>query len=467
MAYLDIIIIISYFLITILVGLYSGRNVSNIRDFAVGNKGFSTLVIMMTITATWLDAEAVLVTTTEIYKATLIYTLICASVVISQLLIGYVFAPRMEKILHFMTIGEIIGDMYGKWSRVITGFAGGMLSVGYVASQVKAISIIFTYFFGMDTVFGTIISSLIIVIYSSFGGIKSVTFTDVVQFATLVITIPLICNIGLSEVGGFSELMRQIPSEKLTIFPTDGTFAKYFFYVIILAIPLFSPPIMQRMLLAKNIKQIQDSFLLSAIFNIPFFATVCVIGLTAYVLFPDVADPNEVFLIFTNNLMPVGLKGLAVAGLLAVIMSSADSFMNTAGLSFSHDMLKPIYGDRLSDKHELFATKLITLLVGIGAIYLSFKYDTILELLLLTFNFWGPVVTMPLVFGVFGVKASSKSFYGAAISGSLMVFIWRSYIADIAGDVDSLLPSLFASSLGFWVIKIIEDAKIKNVTVKN
>lgn len=86
---------------------------------------------------------------------------------------------------------------------------------------------------------------------------------------------------------------------------------------------------MQRMLMARNKQQIANMFYTGIAFEPPFRLTILLIGLAAVVSYPGISA-SEALPHVVHKLLPVGVKGLAVIGLLAVIMSTADSFLNSA-----------------------------------------------------------------------------------------------------------------------------------------
>lgn len=214
----------------------------------------------------------------------------------------------------------------------------------------------------------------------------------------------------------------------------------------------------QRMIMASDALQSKKAYWLSALIAIPFFFIVALAGMAVNILNPEI-DGNNVFLFLINEFMPSGFKGFAVAGLIAVIMSTADSFMNTAAISFSHDFLKTIKRDNLSNSQELQITKAITLLVGVIACITAMQFDSLIDMMLYSYLLWGAVISVPLIAGLFDIKASRYAFYLNMISGISTAIIWTVLDLSEIYYLHSILPALLANLLTFSGCMLVEKLR--------
>ena len=108
------------------------------------------------------------------------------------LIIGLIIGPRMGKFLDHVSVLDILGSYYGSNVQAIAGISAVLTNVGYIAIQFKAISKITETLFGYTGPEITIVIVILIILYSTSGGVKSVTFTDVVQFFTFGTLLPLL-----------------------------------------------------------------------------------------------------------------------------------------------------------------------------------------------------------------------------------------------------------------------------------
>lgn len=111
------------------------------------------------------------------------------------------------------------------------------------------------------------------------------------------------------------------------------------------SIEMIDPAIMQRMLMGKRGSQLRNQFLAVAGCDFAFRLVIMFIGLAGLVVYPGI-EAKQVLPHIIEELLPLGLKGLAIAGCLAVTISTADSYLHVAGLSLAHDLLRPLLGPK-------------------------------------------------------------------------------------------------------------------------
>jgi Na+/proline symporter len=111
---IDAAIIIVFLVINLVVGIYSGKNIKTIKEYAVGNRNFSTATIAATIIATWISGSDFAVAISETYKEGLWYLVAGAGDIFALLIIAHIFGPRMKEFFGDLSVAESMGNMYGK-----------------------------------------------------------------------------------------------------------------------------------------------------------------------------------------------------------------------------------------------------------------------------------------------------------------------------------------------------------------
>jgi Na+/proline symporter len=124
--------------------------------------------------------------------------------------------------------------------------------------------------------------------------------------------------------------------------------------------------------MAKNIAQVRKSFSLAALFCLFIGATGCFIGITILAHNPNLNSDTLVTYVIDNYSYP-GLKGLTLIGIMAMIMSSADSYINSAAVIFAHDLIKP-------SKNTLHLSRIFSIFVGISATILALSANNLYDL---------------------------------------------------------------------------------------
>ena len=422
---IDLSIVILYLIITLVVGIFAGRNVKTMRDFSISSKVFPTSVLVSTIFATWMGADDLIGLSERVYSVGLSFLVITLGLSLSFLFQAYVVAPKIIRgFPNKISIGEIMGDLYGKPGQVTSGIANILFSVGFIAMQVKAIGFVCNLFFDVSELSGIIIGSLIIVAYSSFGGIKSVVLTDVLQFGILIIGIPLMASVALEKVGGLEYLMRNLPPRYTELTSYNGSFGLFLAYFVFCLCPYFSPMIIQRILMSKDEKQATQSFVISAILYVPFYVVVALIALCAVLMFPGI-DSNDAFLSVLNYSLPSVVKGIAISGVLAIIMSTADSLLNAATIAATRDVCAVLWPNKLNDKTELTLSRVITVVFGFASIFIATRFSNMIEFGLFFSNFWTPAVVAPIFLYLFNLKSDVKTYLISVAVGFIFIVIFR------------------------------------------
>ena len=104
---------------TLVVGLSHGRKVKTIKEYAIGNRDFSTGAIVATLVATWISGSTFFIALSKTYSSGLYYVFASSGMAFSFLLTAFVFVPRMGKLLGKTSIAEVMGDWYGKHDLAI------------------------------------------------------------------------------------------------------------------------------------------------------------------------------------------------------------------------------------------------------------------------------------------------------------------------------------------------------------
>ncbi len=275
--------------------------------------------------------------------------------------------------------------------------------------------------------------------------------------------IPIIAYVIVNQVGGIDQIFHQIPAEKLRIV-SHQKFSYYMFLAVSWTIfPIFmvDPAIVQRMLMAKHPRQLRDQYLVSAVMKTIFRILFILIGLGGFILYSDVGA-NNVVLHAIRELLPVGIKGFAMAGFFALIMSTTDSYLHVAGVTLVHDVVKPLLDIKNITINEKKWAQGFTLLLGLISIGIGLSTTNLFGLLLDALESTAPFLMFPLVSGIMGLKTDKRSFFGA-LGITFVVFCiaklllpsmymrWTLPISVIA-NVISFLSIHFVTHKGFAII---------------
>ena len=422
MTIIDVLLIVLYLSAVIIIGYKSGRNFKTMKDFSSAEEKLPTISLVATIFATWIGGDDIL-GTGEFCQIGITFLVINLAQIFYALGHSYIYVPKiLKEFSDKISVGEIMEELYGKPGQIVTGMAAITQSVGYLAAQICCLGYVYAFFFGTSHFWGTVIGSAIIILYSSYGGIRSVISTDVLHFGILTVAIPIMANVVLFQTGGIETLIEKLPSRYLEFFPEGEYFWSCVALFLICAFPRFSPDIAQRTLITKDINQTQKSFMIAGSLFLPFYGALSIIASCAVVSNLN-CEPNMVFFTVLDKSLPPILKGFAIIGVLSVIMSTADSQMNVASISLVKDILLPVCPE-LDDKKQLISARIGTVIIGAYSVFTANYISRITEFWIWGARFWMPLVTAPLLLFILGgVRTTLGQYIISIFLGTTAVII--------------------------------------------
>lgn len=424
----DIVIFLGFIVANVLFGLASSRGIKTIKEYAVGSRNFSTTTIVATIVATWVSGEFFFTIVSESYSKGLNFIWVAVlGDFLCVFLVGAFFAPRMGEFLGKLSIAEAMGSLFGNRVRIVTAVASFIGVSGIIAMQFKIAGIITEYALGIHSIYGILLAGITVTLYSSLGGIKSVTFTDVIQFVTFSTVIPAIAYFILNNLNGSLSVVELISNNPLFDYKKVFDFSNkqslyHLFLFCFFAIPAFNPAIFQRISMAKSTVQVQRSFIIASITCLFLVLIVSWIGVLVLMTEPNANPDDVVKLIILKSSYVTGLKGLILAGIMAMVMSTVDSYINSTAVILIHDFCRPLKIKII--KNELFSARILSIFIGIFSIILSIKSTGFLESQLIIYSFYMPIVTVPFIMALLGFRSTEKVVLLGMASGLITVLSW-------------------------------------------
>lgn len=347
--------------------------------------------------------------------------------------------PRMRFPRGAASAGDIMGAAYGEGSRIATGVFSFMLCAGIVGAQVGALGNLLQAFLGLPRPVGVLLGACVALLYSTLGGFGAVVRADCVQFCVLALGMPLLCLLCLRHAGGLSALPAHALTPRLSP-ALAGTF-----FAMALG-EVLTPPGLQRLLIAG--RGAQRPVALTAALSLPFFAIGAVVGLCAAKLLPAAQLPTAM-----ENMIalcaPAGVRGLLIAAVLAAVLSTADSYLNSASISLVCDVLRPLWPS-MSDRTGLAAVRAANLGAGLAAAAVALIFPSVLSAVTFSYAFWAPVLLVPLGGALLCPRPDPASCRAAALTGGLAALLWRFLLREPLGI--SCVPVGFALSLAAFCL---------------
>jgi SSS family solute:Na+ symporter len=231
--------------------------------------------------------------------------------------------------------------------------------------------------FGVSQEIGGIITFVIIVFYCALSGLYGVMITDTIQVAIGGFGVVLGAVLALNKIGGLSHL-ASLPGQDLSLFPAElGTLV--WLVVPTTLLGLISQPAYQRINACKDERTAVRAPLVGAVVVIVLSVFPVLVGMCARVLWPDI-DPAMAVPQLLKEVFPPVVAAIFIAAILAAIMSTADSVLLAGVANAVRDVYQQILRPDASDKELLRISTSATVVIGIGALAITYLVPTIIDL---------------------------------------------------------------------------------------
>jgi SSS family solute:Na+ symporter len=214
------------------------------------------------------------------------------------------------------------------------------------------------------------------------------------------------------------------------------------FFILLFFLPITSAPLYQRFFASESETSARKSVLYSIAIWMAVDSIVILCGFAALRLFPDLADP-DMSLIALGTVLPVAAKSIFFVGLLAAIMSTVNSFLQSGASSLAYDVFRH-FRPAISEGRLLALSRLLVIVLGMLSLGLALWFQMIVPALLFTLSMWTAGVLIPTLAALTGRKLRRDTALYSLLGGALSSLAWK-IVQPF--DVDALFVGLGFSLL--------------------
>ncbi|MDG1752806.1 MAG: sodium/sugar symporter [Thalassotalea sp.] len=296
---------------------------------------------------------------------------------------------------------------------------------------------------GVDWMFGMIFLAVFSVAYSLYGGLKAVAFTDILQVVLLVFGGLLLSYLALDAVSdgqgvlaGFGILTEKMPEHfDMILSPENEHYMSLpgisvligGMWVMNFSYWGFNQYIIQRALAAKDVKEAQKGIAFAAYLKLLMPLIVVLPGIAAVILYPSLTTPDQAYPSMMA-MLPVGIKGLVFAALVAAIVSSLASMTNSISTIFTMDIYSRFKPNE-SQRHYVHIGRiaaLVSLCIAlVVAQPLLGKFDQAFQYIQEFTGFFTPGIVVIFVMGMFWKRTSSMGALSAALGSAIFSLVLK------------------------------------------
>ncbi len=426
----DYFIVIFYILVVLAIGFYWRRRTRNSEEYFLAGRKVGWIAIGASLFATNISSEHFLGLAGTGSKSGLAVGHFEWLACLILLLLGWVFAPFYIRSGVF-TMPEFLEKRYNSASRYYLSIVS---IIGYVLTKISislyAGGILLHAVVGWDMYTSAIVIVLITGLYTILGGLSAVIYTDLFQMFILIVGSVALTVIGLSQAGGWESLVASTPAHFWSMFKPithpDFPWTGIIFGAPILGIWYWCTDqyIVQRVLSAKNLNNAQSGAIFAGFLKIlPVFVLVLP-GIIAFSLSNGQVTGDKAYPWLVTNLLPSGLRGIVVAGLLAALMSSLSAMFNSTSTLITIDLFKKIKPD-VDEKTVVRFGRITTgIMVVLGLLWIPFigllSDDRMYVYLQSVQAYISPPIAAIFLLGLFWKRVNGKGAITALLTGFVL-----------------------------------------------
>jgi SSS family solute:Na+ symporter len=399
----DWLIIAVYLASMVVLGVILARRGGSFGDFFLAGRTLTTPLLIATLVSSYYGIDVLLGNTQLAFTDGVVAWFGYARPAYLFLLIAaFVVAVRLQK-AHFISLPDVMSRYYGRGA----GYTGAVAAFVYSlpATSLYGFGVIGEFLFGWPPLFSILLFGGVALVYTLAGGFLAVAFTDAVQFLIMCVMLAIAIPFSLQLIGGFDTMFDTLGAE---YFLPMGDLSPWLIlvYAATNLVVFVEPSFYQRIFAARSFRVIRNAFLIGIVLWGAFDWIVTVLGMVAQTAMlqgsidPAIAADQSLFAIMFA-VLPAGLLGLFLAGVLAAQMSTLDSYCLVAGGNLSYDIYRPLVRPRATDRELVRMTRVGVVIAWVCGAAMALSFGQMLGLWVFLASFLISTVLVPILLGLY------------------------------------------------------------------
>lgn len=375
---------------------------------------------------------------------------------VAYLIFAFFVAERLTRYSSY-TLPDLTRQMFGPKAAKVSA----VLTFCYIAPVVYVLSLgMFLHMvFGISVLAGMIWGTLFVCLYSAWGGLRSVVFSDLVQFFVMCSSVAMVVVFSVHNFGGLTFLKANLPASHFTLTGGNSWLSTLIWGFIALS-TLIDPSFYQRCFAARSPGIVKKGILISTLIWFLFDFCTTAGSLYARAVLPQ-AQPGQAYFFYALQLLPVGLRGFFVAGILSIILSTLNSFLFIASNTLSFDLLRERF------KNVVLSNRISIFIVGAFSIALAqFFHGSFKEIWLVLGSYFSACLLVPIVLNYLSPNRISDTLFTSSVfSAATAMTLW--YVLpknEFLNIIDPFYIGILVSLIILLLGRKANDANVSSIT---
>lgn len=455
--------ILVYIILQLACGFYISRFIKSEDDYLLGGKNLGYLLATFSIFATWFGAESCIGAAGAAYESGLAgVTADPFGYGVVLLLMGFFFAIPLYK-MELTTIADFFKKRFSPATEKIIAIFMIPTSILWAAAQIRAFGLILSSSSNLTVELSILISAIVVITYTVFGGLLADAWTDLIQGIILIGGLLILIISIFVEGINFREIYSSFLSRKniSSTISVDTSSVNLLLKLEAWAIPicgsLIAQELLSRIFAARSHKVAQRSSILAGSFYIFIGLIPLTIGVIGWNIIPGIEYPEQILPLVAQKYLSPFLYIIFAGALISAILSTVDSTLLASSALMSHNITFSIFNVN-NEKKKLFITRINVLISGIVAYLLATKAEGVYNLVKDASAFGSSGIFIVFIFGLSSRIGNGFSAISSVLTGSIIWFLSH-YIFHLEL---SYLISLF-SALTIYLLTAISEKWIYNI----
>jgi solute:Na+ symporter, SSS family len=467
--------VIAYLAASIVIGIIAALRVHTTRDFVVAGRTLPLYVVMATVFATWFGAETVLGISSTFIKEGL--RGIVADPFGSSMclvLVGLFFAARLYR-MDLLTIGDYYRVRYDAVAELLVSLCIVVSYLGWLSAQIVVIGLVFNVVTAgaIGIAAGILIGTAVVLVYTLWGGMYSVAWTNFVQMVVIVIGLIYIAFIVAEKAGGVGAVVSHAAaSGKLEFWPkldAGDVLAFVGAWVTLMFGSIPQQDVFQRITSARTERIAIAGSVLGGVFYFLFAFVPIFLAYSAGLIDPGMVaglmdkEHQQILPTLILNHTPLFAQIMFFGALLSTVMSTASGTLLAPSVTFTENIFKNLFRKDLTDRQFLWTMRAVVAGFAVGvAVFALNSESTIYQMVVGAYKVTLVAAFVPLVAGLYWKRATAQGALAAIVLGlatwlALEYFepdgLWPPQLAGLVASVagmlaGSLLPQRYGAKSG-------------------
>ncbi|HKJ67925.1 MAG TPA: sodium:solute symporter family protein [bacterium] len=437
-----LIAILVYLMILIGVGAIRSGGVRTQDDFMVAGRSLTTPILVGTLIATWIGTGSIFGSAGLGYEYGIPGVWFSVGAWLGMILL--LFIAGRARALDQYTVPDIFELRYNNLARLLGSIVIMVAYTGIVSYQLVAGGEVLHIITGIEPGVGVIITGLFVITYTALAGMFSVAYTDVANGLMILVGLAVAFPFIWNHAGGTDGISMALDPAHFSVFGELNVIEALGLSLPTLFLLLGESNMYQRFFSAKDSKTAQNATLWWIIGVVLVESLILGFAIVASAAFPDLAQPDHIIIIAAREGVPILVGCVMLAVIVAVIVSTADSFLLVPSTNMMRDIYQTFINRDATQRQMVRYSRYVVIGLGVIAYLQTLPGESIIDMILRAYTMYGAAIT-PALMGAFFFRAGTTAGGVASIAGGMgMTLIWEIWNLK---EVEFALPLVGATNI--------------------